>query len=171
MHQDVKRAGCLLTTVRCSGKENFWEEFYNCIKVFLCNKRLRSNVKDTKLRMKWQWKGDSNQHRETGINSNIYRIVSKVMETTSSSCLTLSEESPLKYLVVWIFSAININSQENTFSWTVPWIVLVVGWAWLWVVFTSAEFGLVTEFPWESHLIFLLCPFTALLCFPPSPML
>lgn len=53
--QDVKRASCLLTTVRCCSKEKLWEEFCNCIKVFLHNKSLRSNVKDTKLRTYWQY--------------------------------------------------------------------------------------------------------------------
>lgn len=46
------------------------------------------------------------------------------METSSSSCLTLSEDSPPKCLVAWIFSATNISTQENAFSCTVPWISL-----------------------------------------------
>lgn len=64
------------------------------------------NVLDNKVRMligieRW------------AINSDIYRTLKMLMMTSFSSCLKLSEESPLKYLVAWIFSAIKhriINS-------------------------------------------------------------
>lgn len=173
VQQDLKTVGCLLTTIRCSGKEKLWEEFCYCIRVFLHNRSLRSSVRDTKLRTywqyclrreesSWQWKGESSYHRETVINNNIYRTLSKVMGTSSSSCLTLSEDSPLKYLVACIFSTININTQEHILlHCTMDVLVRCV----------NSEFGLVTEFPWGSCLILLLCPFTEWLCFPSSPML
>lgn len=88
-----------------------------------------------------------------GINSCIYRTLKKVMATSSSSCLSPSEESSLRYLVVWIFSAINVNwiIQENTAFCTVPWK------SYRWGEHDSdggcanSEFGLVTEFLWGSH--------------------